>query len=52
MKITLMGEGLLYDLHRNRYAMVLKSERRKALLLACLITMCVTLVTLIYIIYG
>lgn len=50
--ITLLGEGILYDLHRNKHAMLLQSEKRKALFLVCMITLCVTIATLIYIIYG
>jgi len=50
--IIMLGQGLLYDLHRQRHAMMLRYEKRKAFVYCCLITVCVTGSVLLWIIYG
>ena len=48
----MLGQGLLHDIHRNRAEMQDKLDKRKTFLLVCLITICVTIATTIFIIYG
>jgi len=40
--ITMLGQGLLYDLHRQRTELMVRHEKRKAMVYCCLITVCVT----------
>ena len=50
--ITMLGQGLLHDIHRNRAEMQEKLDKRKTFLLVCLITTCVTIATTLWIVYG
>jgi hypothetical protein len=52
MIYTLTTSLALYEVNRNRGAMMLRHEKRKALCRLCLITLCLTSATLIWIIYG
>jgi hypothetical protein len=47
--ITMIGQGLLYRVHRERQYMLNKMERRRAMVLACLlVTMIGTVVWLLH----
>ena len=50
--ITMLGQGLLHDIHRNRAEMQDKLDKRKTFLLVCLITICVTIATTLWIVYS
>ena len=49
---TLSSNSYLFKVHQNRAEMQEKLDKRKTFLLVCLITTCVTIATIIFIIYG
>jgi len=51
MIIPTLGTGQLYQVHRNKVEMLTKMEKRRAFFLVCGITICVSIVTYVWIMY-
>ena len=49
---TLSSNSYLFKVHQNREAYQEKLDKRKTFLLVCLITICVTIATTLWIVYG